>query len=33
VAEAGLVVYEMSAQRPALEEVFLTLTTDEGSRR
>jgi ABC-2 type transport system ATP-binding protein len=33
VAEAGLVVYEMSAQRPALEQVFLTLTTDEGSRR
>jgi ABC-2 type transport system ATP-binding protein len=33
VAEAGLVVYEMSAQRPALEEAFLALTTDEGSRR
>jgi ABC-2 type transport system ATP-binding protein len=33
VAEAGLVVYEMSAQRPALEEAFLTLTTDERSRR
>jgi ABC-2 type transport system ATP-binding protein len=32
VAEAGLVVYEMSAQRPALEEAFLALT-DEGSRR
>ena len=33
VAEVGLVVYEMSAQRPALEEAFLALTTDEGSRR
>jgi ABC-2 type transport system ATP-binding protein len=33
VAEAGLVVYEMSAQRPALEEAFLALTTDEESRR
>jgi ABC-2 type transport system ATP-binding protein len=32
VAEAGLVVYEMSAHRPALEDAFLTLTTDEGSR-
>ncbi|HET6531695.1 MAG TPA: ATP-binding cassette domain-containing protein [Actinoplanes sp.] len=33
VAEAGLVVYEMSADRPALEDAFLSLTTDEGSRR
>ena len=33
VAEAGLVVYEMSAHRPALEDAFLALTTDEGSRR
>jgi ABC-2 type transport system ATP-binding protein len=33
VAEAGLVVYEMSAHRPALEEAFLALTTDDGSRR
>jgi ABC-2 type transport system ATP-binding protein len=32
VAEAGLVVYGMSAQRPALEDAFLALTTDEGSR-
>jgi ABC-2 type transport system ATP-binding protein len=32
VAEAGLVVYEMSAHRPALEDAFLALTTDEGSR-
>jgi ABC-2 type transport system ATP-binding protein len=32
VAEAGLVVYEMSAQRPALEDAFLALTTDERSR-
>jgi ABC-2 type transport system ATP-binding protein len=31
VAEAGLVVYEMSAQRPALEDTFLALTADEGS--
>jgi len=31
VAEAGLVVYEMSAQRPALEDSFLALTSDEGS--
>jgi ABC-2 type transport system ATP-binding protein len=33
VAEAGLVVYEMSAHRPALEDAFLALTTDEESRR
>jgi ABC-2 type transport system ATP-binding protein len=32
VAEAGLVVYEMTAQRPALEDAFLALTTDERSR-
>ena len=32
VAEAALVVYGMSAQRPALEDAFLALTTDEGSR-
>jgi ABC-2 type transport system ATP-binding protein len=32
VAEAGLVVYEMSAQRPALEDAFLALTSDERSR-
>jgi ABC-2 type transport system ATP-binding protein len=32
VAEAGLLVYGMSAQRPALEDAFLALTTDEGSR-
>jgi ABC-2 type transport system ATP-binding protein len=32
VAEAGLVVYEMSAHRPALEDAFLALTTDERSR-
>jgi ABC-2 type transport system ATP-binding protein len=32
VAEAGLVVYEMSGHRPALEDAFLALTTDEGSR-
>ncbi len=32
VAEAGLVVYEMSAHRPALEDAFLALTTDDGSR-
>jgi ABC-2 type transport system ATP-binding protein len=31
VAEAGVVVYEMSAQRPDLEDAFLALTTDEGS--
>jgi ABC-2 type transport system ATP-binding protein len=31
VAQAGLVVYEMSAHRPALEDAFLTLTGDEGS--
>jgi ABC-2 type transport system ATP-binding protein len=28
VAEAGLVVYEMSTHRPALEDVFLSLTAD-----
>jgi ABC-2 type transport system ATP-binding protein len=33
VAEAGLVVYEMSAHRAALEDAFLALTTDDGSRR
>jgi ABC-2 type transport system ATP-binding protein len=33
VAEAGLVVYEMSAHRPALEDAFLALTSDEGDRR
>ena len=32
VAEAGLVVYEMSAHRPALEDAFLALTGDEGRR-
>jgi ABC-2 type transport system ATP-binding protein len=32
VAEAGLVVYEMSAHRPALEDAFLALTTDEEQR-
>jgi ABC-2 type transport system ATP-binding protein len=32
VAEAGVVVYEMSAQRPDLEDAFLTLTADDGSR-
>ena len=31
VAEAGVVVYEMSAQRPDLEDTFLALTADEGS--
>jgi ABC-2 type transport system ATP-binding protein len=31
VAEAGVVVYEMSAQRPDLEDAFLSLTADEGS--
>jgi ABC-2 type transport system ATP-binding protein len=30
VAEAGLVVYEMSAQRAALEDAFLSLTASEG---
>jgi ABC-2 type transport system ATP-binding protein len=30
VAEAGVVVYEMSAQRPALEDAFLALTADDG---
>jgi ABC-2 type transport system ATP-binding protein len=33
VAEAGLVVYEMSTHRPALEDVFLSLTAKEGDRR
>ena len=32
VAAAGLVVYEMSGHRPALEDAFLALTRDEGSR-
>ena len=32
VAQAGLVVYEMSAQRPALEDVFLSLTAENGDR-
>ena len=31
VARAGLVVYEMSAHRPALEDAFLALTADERS--
>jgi ABC-2 type transport system ATP-binding protein len=31
VAEAAVVVYEMSAQRPDLEDAFLALTADEGS--
>jgi ABC-2 type transport system ATP-binding protein len=31
VAEAGVVVYEMTAQRPDLEDAFLALTADEGS--
>lgn len=31
VAEAGLVVYEMTAHRPDLEDAFLALTDDEGS--
>jgi ABC-2 type transport system ATP-binding protein len=31
VAEAGVVVYEMRAQQPALEDAFLALTADEGS--
>ena len=31
VAEAGVVVYEMSAQRPDLEDAFLALTADEGN--
>jgi ABC-2 type transport system ATP-binding protein len=30
VAEAGVVVYEMTAQRPDLEDAFLALTADEG---
>jgi ABC-2 type transport system ATP-binding protein len=30
VAEAGVVVYEMSAQRPDLEDAFLALTAEEG---
>ena len=29
VAQAGLVVYEMTAQQPALEDAFLALTRDE----
>ncbi len=33
VAEAGLVVYEMSTHRPALEDAFLSLTAEEGDRR
>ena len=32
VARAGLVVYEMSAHRPALEDVFLSLTAENGDR-
>jgi len=32
VAQAGLVVYEMSAHRPALEDVFLSLTAENGDR-
>ncbi|HEU4347874.1 MAG TPA: ATP-binding cassette domain-containing protein [Actinoplanes sp.] len=32
VAEAGLVVYEISAHRPALEDAFLALTTEEGNQ-
>jgi ABC-2 type transport system ATP-binding protein len=32
VAEAGLVVYEISAHRPALEDAFLALTADEGNQ-
>jgi ABC-2 type transport system ATP-binding protein len=31
VVGAGVVVYEMSAQRPGLEDTFLALTADEGS--
>jgi ABC-2 type transport system ATP-binding protein len=31
VADAGVVVYEISAQRPDLEDAFLALTADEGS--
>jgi ABC-2 type transport system ATP-binding protein len=31
VADAGVVVYEMSAQRPDLEDAFLALTADERS--
>jgi ABC-2 type transport system ATP-binding protein len=31
VAEVGVVVYEISAQRPDLEDAFLALTADEGS--
>jgi ABC-2 type transport system ATP-binding protein len=31
VAEAGVVVYEMNAQRPDLEDAFLALTAEEGS--
>jgi ABC-2 type transport system ATP-binding protein len=33
VAEAGLIVYEMSTHRPALEDVFLSLTATDGDRR
>ncbi len=33
VAEAGLIVYEMSTHRPALEDVFLSLTAEDGDRR
>jgi ABC-2 type transport system ATP-binding protein len=32
VAAAGLVVYEMKAERQNLEDTFLELTADEGSR-
>jgi ABC-2 type transport system ATP-binding protein len=32
VAEAGLVVYEMTGQRPALEDAFLALTAEDRSR-
>ncbi len=31
VAQAGVVVYEMSAQPPNLEDAFLALTADDGS--
>jgi ABC-2 type transport system ATP-binding protein len=31
VAAAGLVVYEMSVERPQLEDVFLQLTADDRS--
>jgi ABC-2 type transport system ATP-binding protein len=33
VAAAGLVVYEMSTHRPALEDAFLSLTAEDGDRR